>query len=269
MSSSSANGEQEQEMDRLRELNRQLQQKESETALLNTVLQQKIDDFELEKITRSPLTFSLNPALNLQASINSVAPLDETRVEQMIITSIMTSNTALETKIIELLDSKFSALTQHQQNTSRPISAATPLGATVSNGQPQLLQSPLIPNVFGGAPSTTNSFSPKPLNLAANIDLVATQGVNSHSPISTNPTYSHALEGTTSLFAGFHLIPIVGDYEAKQQQKQQKQQKQQQQQQQQHKWTNHIQRSYIKPDDRSAHLTDTHHKGKWPPPSSS
>ena len=76
---------------------------------------------------------------------------------------------------------------------------------------------------------TTKSFSPKPLNMAANIDSIATQGVNSHSPIPTNPTYSHALEGTTSLFAGFHFIPIVGDYEAKQQQKQQKQQQQQQQ----------------------------------------
>ena len=77
----SANAEQEKEMDRLRKLNRQLQQKESETASLNTVLQQKIDDLELEKITRSPLTFSPNPALNLQASMKSVAPLDETRVE--------------------------------------------------------------------------------------------------------------------------------------------------------------------------------------------
>ena len=94
--SSSPNGEhQEQEMDRLRELNRQLQQKESETALLNTVLQQNFDNFELEKITRSPLTFSPTPALNIQASMNSVAPLDATRVQQM----IMTSNTALKNEI--------------------------------------------------------------------------------------------------------------------------------------------------------------------------
>ena len=62
---------------------------------------------------------------------------------------------------------------------------------------------------------TTNSFSPKPLDLAANTDSVATQGVNSHSPIPTTPTSPHALEGPTSLFAGFHLISIVGDYEAK------------------------------------------------------
>ena len=74
-------------------------------------------------------------------------------------TSIMTSNTALdtkiiqlETKIVQLLDSKFSALTHHQKNNSGPISAATPLGATVYNGLPGLLQSPPIPNVFGGVP---------------------------------------------------------------------------------------------------------------------
>ena len=42
-------------------------------------------------------------------------------------------------------------MTQHQQITSGPISAATPLGATVSNGLPGLLQSPPIPNVFKGA----------------------------------------------------------------------------------------------------------------------
>ena len=53
----SANAEQEKEMDRLRKLNRQLQQKETETAQLNTDLQKKIDDLELEQITRSPLTF--------------------------------------------------------------------------------------------------------------------------------------------------------------------------------------------------------------------
>ena len=150
--------EQEQEMDRLRELNRQVQQKESETASLNTVLQQKMDDFELEKITRSTLTLSPNPALNLQASMNSVAPLDETRVQQMIMTSIITSNTALETKIIQLLDSKFSALTQQQQNTSRPISAATPLGATVSHGLPGLLQSLLFQMFSEGLPAIQRLF---------------------------------------------------------------------------------------------------------------
>ena len=132
--SSSANGEHEQELDRMRELIRQYQEKETETAQLNTDLQMKIDDLELEKITRSPLTpFSPNPAQNLQSATNSVAPLDGTKVQQMIITTIMASNTALETKITQLLDSKFSAFIQHQQNTSRHISAATPLGATVSH----------------------------------------------------------------------------------------------------------------------------------------
>ena len=68
----------------MRELIRQLQQKETETASLITDLQKKNEDLEFEKITRSPLTFSPNPVLNLQASMNSVAPLDATRVEQMI-----------------------------------------------------------------------------------------------------------------------------------------------------------------------------------------
>jgi len=50
-------------------------------------------------------------------------------------------------------------LTQHQQNTSRPISAATPLGATVSHSIPGLLQSPPISNVFGGAPGNSTVVS--------------------------------------------------------------------------------------------------------------
>ena len=87
--------------------------------------------------------------------MNSVAQLDETKVQQMIITSIMAWNTALETKITQLLDSKFSAFIQHQQNASRSISAATPLGATVSHGLPGLLQSPPISNVFEGAPGNS------------------------------------------------------------------------------------------------------------------
>jgi hypothetical protein len=47
-------------------------------------------------------------------------------------------------------------LTQHhQQNTSRPISAPTPLGAKIPSGLPGLLQSPSNPilNVSGAAPS--------------------------------------------------------------------------------------------------------------------
>ena len=70
-------------------------------------------------------------------------------------TNDKSSNTALDTKLIQLLDSKFSILTQHQQNISRPISAATPLGATISNGLPELLQSPPISNVLGGAPGNS------------------------------------------------------------------------------------------------------------------
>ena len=81
--------------------------------------------------------------------MNSVAPLDAQLVEKMIINSIAT----FRTEIKQLLDSTISTLTQNQQNTSRPISAATPLGATVSNGLPGLLQSPPIPNVFKGASS--------------------------------------------------------------------------------------------------------------------
>ena len=188
-------------------------------------------------------------------------------------TALETKIIPLETKIIQLLDSKFSALTQYKQAKSRPTTNDSQYTALQLKEieTAQLYSTPTQRNddiERVALAQTTKSFSPQPLNMAATIDSVATQGVNSHSHIPTNPTYSHALEGTTSLFAGFHLIPILGDYEAKQQQKQQKQQ-QQQQQQQQNKWTKHIQRSYIKPDDRSAHLTDTHHKGKWPPPSSS
>ena len=45
-------------------------------------------------------------------------------------------------------------MTQHQQTTSRPILAATPVGAPVSNDLPGLQQSPPIPTVLGGAPGT-------------------------------------------------------------------------------------------------------------------
>ena len=150
--SSSANEEPEQELDHMRELIRQYQQRESQTAQLNQDLQKKIDDLELEKISRSPLTpFSPIPAQNLQSAMMSVAILDETKVQN----SILASNTALESKLTQLFESKFSAFI-HQQNTSRPISAATPLGAKVYHGLPGLIQSPLISNVLGGAPGNSS-----------------------------------------------------------------------------------------------------------------
>ena len=127
----------------MRDLIGRLRQKEAETAelLLNTDLQKRNEELELEKVTRSPLTFSPNPAQNLQSAMNSVAPLDGTIVQQMIINSLATFRTE-----------RTQLLTQNQQNnTSRPISAATPLGATVSHGLPGLLQSPPISIVFGGA----------------------------------------------------------------------------------------------------------------------
>ena len=81
----------------MRDLIGRLRQKEAETAelLLNTDLQKRNEELELEKVTRSPLTFTPNPAKNLQSAMNSVAPLDATRVQQM----IMTSNTALKNEI--------------------------------------------------------------------------------------------------------------------------------------------------------------------------
>ena len=72
--------------------------------------------------------------------MTSVAQLDGTMVQQMIDNSLA----SLETKIMNLL-------TQHlKQNTPGPISAPTPLGATVSSGLSGLLQSPSNPR---GAPS--------------------------------------------------------------------------------------------------------------------
>ena len=59
---SSPNGEHEQELDRMRDLIRQYQKQETETAelllkqiTLNTDLQQRVDDFERENVLRSPL----------------------------------------------------------------------------------------------------------------------------------------------------------------------------------------------------------------------
>ena len=62
--SSSANGEQEPEMGRISQL-----QKEFETVSLNTVLFKKVEDFELDKLVRETSTFSPTP-LNLNASMN-------------------------------------------------------------------------------------------------------------------------------------------------------------------------------------------------------
>ena len=71
-----------QELEGLRELNRQYQQQVSQTAQLNWELQQKVDELELEKI-RSPLLSPLSPiiAQNLQPAMMSVATLDENKVQ--------------------------------------------------------------------------------------------------------------------------------------------------------------------------------------------
>jgi len=147
------NGEH-QELDKLtrEELISQYEKKVSDMSQSNAELQTKNDELGLENqrllILQSP--FSPIRAQNLQPAMTSIAALDETKVQQMITTTILTLNSALESKLTQLLDSKISAF-MHEQPTLTPIPATTPLGATVPNGIPGLLQSPLISNVLGGA----------------------------------------------------------------------------------------------------------------------
>ena len=164
MSSSPTNVELQQELDRMKNIIGQYQQKEIETAvkllknntLVNT-LQLRIEEMDRENVLRSPLNtppFSPIPTQNLQPAMTSVAQLDGTIVQTMIDTSlasIETRITSFETRITNLL-------TQHQQqHTPGPIPASTPLGAAFSSGLPGSPQSPSNPisNVSGGALGNT------------------------------------------------------------------------------------------------------------------
>ena len=147
MSSSSNEEQTNQELDRLRELNRQYQEQVSQTAQLNRELQQKVDELEMEQQIRSSLQSPLSPppAHNLQAAMSSVAPLDEHKVQQM----ITNSQNAFEITIKQLLTDTVSTLTNLIQAAPSRPAPPTPLG-TASLGIPGSPSSS-ISNVLGGS----------------------------------------------------------------------------------------------------------------------
>jgi len=116
-----------QELDRLRDLNRQYQEQVSQTAQLNRELQQKVDKLEMEQQIRSSLLSPLSPlsAHNLQPAMASVAILDENTVHQI----ITNSQAAFRIEIKQLLDNTVLTLTHLIQTAhAGPLTSPTPLG---------------------------------------------------------------------------------------------------------------------------------------------
>jgi chromosome segregation ATPase len=119
--SSSSNGEQpDQELERLRQLNRQYQKQVSETAQLNTELQLKVDELEPEQnrllMLQSP--FSPNIIQNLQDSLHDM------QMEQLFMTFSPASKKRLlrwETKFIQRLERRFPKSKRQQQQPNQEL----------------------------------------------------------------------------------------------------------------------------------------------------
>ena len=178
----------------LRELNRQLQLKEFETAQLITILNQKNDDLELAALAQATSTFSPLPLI-LTASLNSVAQLDANQVVQICTRIVYDSMKTFEAKIIQLLDTKLSALTQVQRNSNNNSSGNSISVSSVSS-------------------VSSNDYSSK------NITAAVTAAAHTVAPTENGGDSDHGTERTPQ-YPRFALILIIGDYETTQQQQQQ------------------------------------------------
>jgi hypothetical protein len=119
--SSSSNGEQpDQELERLRQLNRQYQKQVSETAQLNTELQLKVDELEPEQNRLLMLQSPLSPNIiqNLQDSLHDM------QMEQLFMTFSPASKKRLlrwETKFIQRLERRFPKSKRQQQQPNQEL----------------------------------------------------------------------------------------------------------------------------------------------------